>query len=183
LTRPAETEEALQYSPTPGLPGLLSQLRALQQREHKHPRPNESWSIAVSTGSQDSLTKAFEMLVEEGDNLLVDLPTYSGALAHLVPLGCNLVGVPSDGFGLQPDELEKTLERLPKAGKGKPKVLYTIPTGQNPAGSSSTPQRKQRIYELACKYDLIIFEDDPYYYLNYGTEAAPVEGKDNEFKR
>ena len=100
-----ELKAALQYSPTPGLPGLVEQLKALQTREHK-PRYNE-WAVSVSGGSQDCLTKAMEMLVKPGDNVLVDNPTYSGALAFLQPLDAKLLGIPTDDHGLIPQEMRR----------------------------------------------------------------------------
>ena len=72
----ADTREALQYSPTPGLPELVSRLTALQAAEHAPPRPV---AVAVMPGSQDGLAKAFDALLSEGDAVLVEAPTYSGA--------------------------------------------------------------------------------------------------------
>lgn len=73
-----------------------------------------------------------------------------------------------------PCPLLSSLPRRPLS----PKVLYTIPTGQNPSGCSTSEQRKREIYKLACQYNLIILEDDPYYNLYYGSSPAPAEGKD-----
>ncbi len=81
-----ETVEALQYSPTCGLPVLVNELVALQEREHS---PVNPFKVMVSTGSQDALTKAFDMLLDPGESLLVENPTYSGALAFLEPAGVN----------------------------------------------------------------------------------------------
>merc|ERR1711920_162139 len=83
--------------------------------------------------------------------------------------GCNLVGIESDGFGIIPDSLRTTLENWSSlhAGKSAPRVLYTIPTGGNPTGASMTEGRKREIYQIASEFDLIILEDDPYYYLQF----------------
>lgn len=92
----AELSEALQYSATPGVPALLDELRTLQLRDHSPGYDAAEMSISVSTGSQDALAKAFGMLINPGDNVLVENPTYSGALSILRPLGANLVGVDVD---------------------------------------------------------------------------------------
>lgn len=94
-----ELNEALQYSPTPGLPGFLKQLRELQIREHSPPSPPDSWAISVANGSTDCLFKAFDLLVEEGDNVLIEAPTYSGTLAALRPLKVNFLEIEVDAYG------------------------------------------------------------------------------------
>uniref|UniRef100_A0A7S1JB35 Aminotransferase class I/classII large domain-containing protein n=1 Tax=Eutreptiella gymnastica TaxID=73025 RepID=A0A7S1JB35_9EUGL len=153
-----EMAKGLQYSPTPGLPPLLELLKARQQATHQP--PYAEWDCIVSGGSQDLLSKVFDMLVNEGDSILLEEPTYSGALAAIAPLGCNLVGVPTDAHGIIPSELQTILDRGTTA-----KVLYTIPTGQNPSGCTTSADRRKEVYALASKHDLIILEDDPYYYL------------------
>lgn len=172
-----ELDEALQYSPTPGLPVLVSELQKLQRREHQADALPE-WQLSVTTGSQDALNKAFEMLIQEGDTVLVENPTYSGALACLRPLGCQLEGVDTDHHGLLPNSLEKALRRTYNK---QPRVLYTIVTGQNPSGATLSLERKRQIYQLACDHDLIILEDDPYRYLEYGPDPAPED--DTKFTR
>ena len=92
-----ETAAALQYSQTCGLPALTDELRALQEREHS---PERAFQVMVSTGSQDSLTKAFDMLLNPGESLLVENPTYSGALAFLEPAGVNRESLVRAGLAL-----------------------------------------------------------------------------------
>jgi kynurenine/2-aminoadipate aminotransferase len=77
-------------------------------------------------GSQDGLWRAFEMLIEEGDNVLVDQPTYSGALSYLKPMNANLIGIASDGHGLIPASLRQVLQSLPKSGPKKPRVCMCV---------------------------------------------------------
>ncbi len=81
------------------------------------------------------------------------------------PLGCQLVPIECDGNGIIPEHLEQVLQQRSSANLKMPKCLYTIPTGQNPSGCTLTLDRKKKIYALAKKYDFIILEDDPYYYL------------------
>eukprot|EP01128_Nolandella_sp_AFSM9_P012351 TRINITY_DN9193_c0_g1_i1.p1 TRINITY_DN9193_c0_g1~~TRINITY_DN9193_c0_g1_i1.p1 ORF type:complete len:483 (-),score=116.72 TRINITY_DN9193_c0_g1_i1:111-1409(-) len=161
-----DLKAALQYSESYGIPPLVKQLKDLQQRKHTPPYASDAdWHVIATTGSQDALSKAFEMLLSEGDSLLMENPTYSGALAGLNPLRLNLVGVETDGEGLIPESLESLLNEWPSDGAPRPRVLYTIPTGQNPSGATSPPERRDRIYQICCKHDIIILEDDPYWFL------------------
>lgn len=156
-----ELKEALQYSPTPGLPSLVKQLEKLQH--HNHQAHWGDVSIAVTVGSQDALTKAMEMLLDpQEDELFVEDPTYSGALAFLQPFGVKLRPIQTDTNGLIPQSLEEALRQ----SSAKRRVLYTIPTAQNPSGSTLSNDRRRAIYELAQEYDCIILEDDPYYFLH-----------------
>ena len=164
-----ETAKALQYSPTNGLPEFVSLLKRIQLQEH---RPHyEDFDICVTNGSQDALSKAFEMVVESGDNVLVETPLYSGTLAILRPMACQMVSVATDSDGVIPESLEHILStwNVEKQGK-KPKIFYTVATASNPTGITTSYERKQRIYNVARQHDLLIFEDDPYYYLQF-TDA------------
>jgi len=157
--------EALQYGNTAGLPELLEELKTLQKR--KHNPPYDKWQVLVTTGCQDALAKAFRILLNRGDTVLTENPTYSAALSVVRPMGVNIVAIDTDHHGLKPEHLEEILanfsQRYPTLKK--PKILYTIPTGLNPSGSTATLERRKKIYQIACKYNLIIFEDDPYWYL------------------
>lgn len=165
----AELNAALQYSPTPGLPDLVKRLTIMQRAEHQPPEYEGGFSVAVVPGSQDGLAKIFDMLVSEEDSLLIEAPTYSGTLAALEAKGCNLVGVPTDDSGLNPENLRHVLDEwTPQMGK-KPRVLYTIPTGANPTGASMSMERKREVYRIAQEHDLLIVEDDPYYYMQYAA--------------
>jgi len=172
-----ELSTALQYSPTPGLPALQQKLKDMLMKEHQPQMDESTWSVSVTNGSTDGLFKAFDMLVESGDNILVESPTYSGTLAALRPIQPNLLEVPCDGEGIIPDKLESMLNTANMfTGRSRARILYVIPNGQNPGGSTLTLERKKRIYAMACKYNLLILEDDPYAYITYGAEEAPAPG-------
>uniref|UniRef100_H0WY88 Kynurenine/alpha-aminoadipate aminotransferase, mitochondrial n=1 Tax=Otolemur garnettii TaxID=30611 RepID=H0WY88_OTOGA len=170
-------KRALQYSQTAGIPELLSWLKQLQVKLHNpptvhYPPSQGQMDICVTIGSQDGLCKVFEMIVNPGDNILLNEPTYGGTLQVLKPLGCNIISVASDEHGMVPDSLREILSKWkpedsknPK--KNTPKFLYTIPNGNNPTGNSLTSDRKKEIYELARIYDFLIIEDDPYYFLQF----------------
>lgn len=170
---------ALQYSASNGIPELLRWMKNLQKKLHNPPTasytPEEGqMDMCVTTGSQEGLCKVFEMLVNPGDNILLDAPTYSGTLAALQPLGCNLINVPSDQHGMVPSGLREVLSRWAPGHRHAPRVLYTIPNGGNPTGASMTAQRKREVYELARQYDMLIIEDDPYYFLQFDKPWAPT---------
>ena len=152
----------LQYSASIGMPKLHAQLSAMQQRFHK---PTLETSLLVGTGSQSLLAQAFDMLLNPGDTLLVEAPTYPGALAALQPVRPTLRSVATDRDGLIPSSLRDILEHWDAADGAKPRVLYTIPTGQNPSGATITAERRVEIYALAQAHNLVIMEDDPYYFL------------------
>lgn len=177
------TSDALQYSPTPGIPRLIDALTAITQAEHAPPR---DVSISVGTGSQDLLAKAFNAVLSPGDALIVEAPTYSGSLAALEPMDIRLMPVRADAQGLCVDELDALLANAHAAhaagGPAPPRVLYTIPTAGNPTGVTLTEDRRAQLYAIACKYDLLVLEDDPYYWLSFdGPErsllARDVEGR------
>nr|XP_008248013.1 kynurenine/alpha-aminoadipate aminotransferase, mitochondrial isoform X1 [Oryctolagus cuniculus] len=177
-------KRALQYSPSAGIPELLSWLKQFQVKLHSpptihYPPDQGQMDICVTSGSQDGLCKVFEMIINPGDNILLNEPIYAGTLQALQPLGCNMINVASDEYGIIPDSLREVLSRWepedskdPK--KNTPKFLYTVPNGNNPAGNSLTSDRKKEIYELARKYDFLIIEDDPYYFLQFNKSRAPT---------
>ncbi|KAF9159054.1 hypothetical protein BGX21_003461 [Mortierella sp. AD011] len=158
--------EALTYGPSDGLPQLNNWLKELQKIQHSPPR---NFAVTIGTGSQDLVTKAFQMLINDGDNILFESPGYVGVIAYLRHLPCNLVDVDLDSHGIVPAKLRAQLESWP-ADKRKPKVLYTVPVGGNPTGVSQTLERKKEIYEITREHNLLILEDDPYYYLQYGEK-------------
>jgi kynurenine/2-aminoadipate aminotransferase len=166
-----ELNGALQYSATPGLPQLLDRVKTVQTFEHSPPNPV---SVAITPGSQDGLAKLFDMFVSQGDTLLIEAPTYSGSLAYLEAIGCNLQTVETDESGLKPDHLASLLDGWDTKRQGKkPKAIYIIATGSNPTGASLSLERKKSIYAIAQKHNLVIIEDDPYYYLQFSATRTP----------
>lgn len=165
---PELMKEALQYGPTPGIPAFSKWARELQQREHAPPRPAADWDIAFTTGSQDAISKTCDMLINRGDSVLVEEPCYPGAIAVMIPLGAHLVGLRTDVGGLIPESLDEAMRNFERnhPGKRRPRVLYTIPTGHNPSGATISEDRRRAIYALARQYELLILEDDPYYFLS-----------------
>jgi kynurenine/2-aminoadipate aminotransferase len=151
-----------------------------QVTEFKPLLPKDKWTCIVTTGSQDGLAKAFEALVDETDTVLLENPTYPGALSALRPYGPEILSVETDNQGIIPDQLEKVLQDRKLSGKKMPKFIYTIPHYSNPSGASLTQKRKEGIYKLACEYNFLILEDDPYYFLSFGEKHTSFLNLDSE---
>ncbi|KAG1472670.1 hypothetical protein G6F56_001402 [Rhizopus delemar] len=122
---------------------------------------------------------ALEMLISPDDAVLIEEPTYTGALSFLYATRSTLASVATDECGIVPESLENMLAHWPESNPNgrkdqpRPHILYTIPSGGNPTGVSATLERKQAVYKICSKYDVIIAEDDPYYYLQYGEKRIP----------
>lgn len=145
------------------------------------------WRSCLTIGSTGALEQVFRLLLDRsrGDALLTEEYSFATALETAVPiLGPNRVfGVPTDEEGLLPAELDALLASWdPSARRGarKPHVLYTVPTGQNPTGALQSPRRRREIYAVAQRHDLLIIEDEPYYFLQFpppGTSLPPPEAE------
>lgn len=111
---------------------------------------------------------AVRIFCNQGDTILTEKYTFPGALAATSLVGAQIEGVEMDEEGLRPDHLDEILTGWDESRGSKPTVLYAIPTGHNPTGTTQSLDRRIRVYEVADKHDLIILEDDPYYYLRLG---------------
>lgn len=165
--------ESLQYLPTPGLPSLLIQLRDLQEKIH---RPQEqTWvntDMAITAGSQDGLCKALEMLMNVGSSVLIEDYVYAGTLSILNPYNPKYFVIQTDSLGMKPESLELNLSQWNldelDSDPTVPKFIYINPTGANPTGTVLPEFRRKEIYDICCKYNLLILEDDPYFFLQFG---------------
>jgi len=170
----AATAVAMQYSPTEGLPSLIRWVDELQRAEHNWHLGLQG-RVCVTTGSQSALHLALQMLLEDGDTLLADEYCYPGTLETVRPIGVRVQGVGGDDDGMDPNALEAALERVSSSSSSstrRPRVLYTIPTGHNPTGATMPNERRRRVYELCREHDLLILEDDPYWFLGLEEGAA-----------
>ncbi|XP_021962290.1 kynurenine/alpha-aminoadipate aminotransferase, mitochondrial [Folsomia candida] len=154
---------ALQYQPTSGYPPLHAELKKLVQHFFNPPKMSDS-ELIVTVGSQNALCSVLEMILEPGDAVVVPMPVYSSVLSLMDPHRPQYLGVPEDADGMQPHLLKEVLNNW----KGKtPKLLYVNPTGSNPSGVVIPSERKRQIYEIARQHNLLILEDDPYYFLHF----------------
>jgi 2-aminoadipate transaminase len=121
--------------------------------------------IVVTSGSLQGFVFLAEQLVRPGARVLVEAPTYDRPLKILARLGADVVGLPMDDDGLQPEALERALAEGPR-----PAFLYTIATFQNPSGRTLSEERRRRVVELAREHDLLVLEDDPYGLVRFDGE-------------
>ncbi|KAI5951963.1 ARO8 [Candida jiufengensis] len=167
-----ELARSLQYGYTEGQPEIISFLKEHTDMVHKV--PYEDWDLIASVGNTESWDSTLRTFCSRGDSILVEEYSFSSALETSNGQGINNVPVTMDDYGILPEALEKLLANW--VGN-KPKLLYTISTGQNPTGSSLSAERRKRIYEIACKYDIIIVEDEPYYFLQMETYTKDKEAR------
>lgn len=154
---------ALQYSTTEGAPELRE---AVARRATARGLPTGADDVLVTSGSQQALTLITTVLVEPGDVVLVENPTYLAALQCFGIAGARVVAVPCDAEGIIPEALEEIVARE------RPKLLYTIPTFQNPTGRTLPGARRAAVAQIAARLGLWLVEDDPYGDLRYeGTEV------------
>lgn len=156
---------SLQYQAATGPPALPLFLREYVQKVYNPAYAD--WDVLLNVGATDGWAKICGMLLERGDAILVEEWTYPGAENAFLPLECEMVAIKMDGEGVLPSHLEEVLGGWDEAARGKkrPRVFYTIPTGQNPSGATMMGERKQAIYKICQKYDIIICEDEPYFCL------------------
>jgi 2-aminoadipate transaminase len=157
---------AFQYTPTRGIPGTLDAVAGrLEQVQGRRPADDE---LLITSGGIEALELLCKTFLDKGDTVVVEAPTYLGAIMAFRGYEANLASVPLDEEGLQVDELERAL-----AGGLRPKLLYTIPDHQNPAGVSLSYERRQALVDLARQYGFLIIEDVAYRELTYLDDAFP----------
>ncbi|OHE93139.1 aromatic amino acid aminotransferase [Colletotrichum orchidophilum] len=170
---------ALNYGQGSGSPQLLRWI--IEHTEIVHNPPYADWGCTMTVGNTSALDMALRMLAKPGDYVLSEKFTYSTAVETAKPMGVKFFGVDMDGEGLLPESLLDVLDSWNPAehdGAAKPFLLYLVPTGHNPTGATQSLERRRNIYRVAQKHDLIILEDDPYYWLqmdpyNSCTENEP----------
>jgi 2-aminoadipate transaminase len=155
---------ALQYSTTEGDPDLRA---AIAARLTARGLRSEPGSILITSGSQQALTLVAAVLLERGDRVLVEEPSYLAALQAFALAGAVPVPVPCDDGGLDPDAVAAL------AAEHRPKLLYTIPTFHNPTGRTMALERRRALATVAERHGLWLVEDDPYGELRYRGEPLP----------
>lgn len=153
----------LQYGATEGYPSFLESLKAYASEKIGCEIP----AVLPVTGSTQAMDLLCKALINPGDVILVENPSFLGNLQCMHLYEARLVPVESDENGLLVDKLEEAIRTY------HPKMLYTIPTFQNPTGKTLAASRRKPIAELAAKYGMVVAEDDPYRDLRYAGVGAP----------
>ena len=165
---------ALQYGITEGYTPLREAVRArLYEKEHIG---TENDDLIVVSGGQQGIELATKCLVNEGDTIIVEEPSFIGATNAFRSYGAHLAGVPVQPDGMDLDRLEQVI-----AQNKNVRMIYTIPTFQNPMGVTMSVEKRRRLYEIALKNKILILEDNPYGELTFdGTKMPTIKSMDTE---
>ncbi|HEY1567525.1 MAG TPA: PLP-dependent aminotransferase family protein [Solirubrobacteraceae bacterium] len=155
----------LQYSTTEGDPALRG---LVAQRLTERGLPTAADDLLITSGSQQALTLVATVLLEPGDRVLVEEPSYLAALQCFALAGATAIPVPCDDGGLDPDALDALI------AQHRPTLLYTVPTFHNPTGRTLSEERRVALAEVAARTGLWIVEDDPYGELRYSGTPLPA---------
>jgi 2-aminoadipate transaminase len=162
---------ALQYGATEGYNPLREQLAAFMGDRGDGRRENSVAvtpdGLIVTTGSQQALDLIGKTLINPGDKVIVEAPTFLATIQCFRLYGAQVIGAPIDEHGVKVDELEKLI------AEHKPKFVYLIPTFGNPSGATLSLERRKKVLELAVKYQTPVVEDDPYGDLYFGSAPPP----------
>jgi 2-aminoadipate transaminase len=166
---------ALQYGPTEGLEDTKRCIAEVMAAERMHLDPED---LVVTTGGQQVIDLVTKTLIDPGDVIVAEGPTYPGAVPTFCSYEADVVQIDMDSDGMRVDLLEQTLDALERDGR-KPKFIYTVPSFQNPAGVTMSAPRRKRLVEGAHEHELLVLEDNPYGLLRYeGDELPPLYALD-----
>ena len=157
---------ALQYGTTDGYPKMKDCAR---KRAEKVNSVGENDEILIMTGANQGIDLTAKAVLNKGDKVIVESPSFIGSLNAFRTYEAELVGVTVEADGMNMDELEETLKNTDGV-----KIIYTIPTFQNPTGCTMSLEKRKRMLEIASKYDVLILEDNPYGDLRFAGEDVPT---------
>jgi 2-aminoadipate transaminase len=164
------TARALQYGPTEGMAATVRCIVAAMAQEETAVDPSE---VIVTTGGQQVIDLVCKALIDPGDVIVAEAPTYPGAVPTFSAYEADVEQIEMDADGMPIDALESTLDRLREQGR-TPKFIYTIPNFQNPGGVTMSLARRRRLVQVARERELLVLEDNPYGLLRYEGEALPT---------
>src|SRR4051794_14610882 len=163
--------KALQYGPTEGLAETKDCIAAVMEAEDMRV---DAEDVLVTTGGQQVIDLVTKTLIDPGDVVVAEGPTYPGAASVFTAYEADVVQIDMDSDGMRVDLLEETLDRLDREGR-RPKFIYTVPSFQNPAGVTMSAPRRRRLVEVAHERELLVLEDNPYGLLRYeGEPPSPL---------
>src|SRR4051794_5443757 len=170
MTRIAQESaaKALQYGPTEGFEETKDCILEVMGAEGMLPDHDD---IIVTTGGQQAIDLVCKTLVDPGDVVICEAPTYPGAVPVFCSYQADVIQVECDEDGMRIDVLEMLLSELREEGR-RPKFIYSVPTFQNPAGVTLSLERRRRLVALAREQEVLVVEDNPYGLLRYGGEPV-----------
>ena len=161
---------ALQYGPTEGLADTKVCIAEVMAAEGMSVDGDD---LIVTTGGQQVLDLVTKTLIDPGDVVVAEAPTYPGAVPVFSSYQADVVQIDVDDRGMRVDLLDEALDRLEREGR-RPKFVYTVPSFQNPAGVTMSLERRHRLVEIARRRELLVLEDNPYGLLRYEGSAEPT---------
>jgi 2-aminoadipate transaminase len=161
--------KALQYGPTEGLAETKACIAEVMGADGT---PVDIGDMIVTSGGQQGIDLVTKTLVDPGDVVIAEAPTYPGAVPTFSSYQADVVQIEMDSDGMRMDLLEEALARLEREGR-RPKFIYTIPSFQNPAGVTMSLERRMRLVDIAHERELLVLEDNPYSLLRYEGEPVP----------
>lgn len=157
---------AMQYSITEGYPELRDLLKGRLAKDNAYCEGKDE--LIITSGAQQANELACKVMLNRGDTLICESPSFIGSINAFKSYGVNLVGIPLENDGMNMEALEEALKTNPNC-----KLIYVIPNFQNPTGIVTSLQKRKKLYELACKYNVVILEDNPYGDLRCEGEDVP----------
>jgi 2-aminoadipate transaminase len=162
--------KALQYGPTEGLDSVRERITEVMAAEGMTADPD--W-VLPTTGGQQAIDLVCKILLNPGDIVIAEAPTYPGAVPTFCSYEAQVIQITMDRDGMRIDELEETLARLDREGR-RPKFIYTIPNFHNPGGVTMSLERRRELVRIAGERELLILEDNPYGMLRYEGDPLPT---------
>jgi 2-aminoadipate transaminase len=164
------TARALQYGPTEGMGVAMECIVQVMAEEGTAVGTDE---MIVTTGGQQVIDLVCKALIDPGDVIVAEAPTYPGAVPTFGAYQADVVQIEMDADGMPIDALQAVLERLQSENR-RPKFIYTIPNFQNPGGVTMSLERRRRLVQIARERELLVLEDNPYGLLRYEGQALPT---------
>ena len=172
MTRIAQesSAEALQYGPTEGFSETRECIAEVMAAEGMAVDPED---LIVTTGGQQAIDLICKTLIDPGNVVICEAPTYPGAVPVFSSYEAEVIQIAMDADGMDTELLAGTLERLATEGR-RPKFIYTVPSFHHPAGVTLSEQRRRHLVELARDYELLVVEDNPYGLLRFDGDPHPT---------
>jgi 2-aminoadipate transaminase len=169
---------ALQYGPTEGFQRVKRCIAEVMRAEGMEVDLDE---VLVTSGGQQVIDLVCKTLIDPGDVIVTEAPTYPGAIPTFCAYQADVVQIAMDHDGMAVEQLEATLDELERGGR-RPKFIYTVPNFHNPAGVTMSLERRRELVRIAGERELLVLEDNPYGLLRYEGEALPtLYSLDDEF--
>ncbi|KXN66054.1 PLP-dependent transferase, partial [Conidiobolus coronatus NRRL 28638] len=174
-------DKSMQYGSGKGSLNLVQLIK--KHADLVHCPKYSNWDVVLTTGNTEALYQSLTLLADRGDPIIVAKWCYPIALETFRGKGLRFIVADIDEEGIIPSSIEDSVKEYYQSNPNAPKckLIYTVPTGQNPSGATMSLERRQEFYRVCQKLDLMILEDDPYYFLQLPTYKPDGEYNESEF--